>query len=308
MSELETLLARFRQKDRLALARLLTWITQGRELPALSAALATLPANAARVVALTGSTGVGKSSLLGRLIEHLRGQGIPLAVLACDPQSPRSGGALLGDRFRMGERPGDDGLFIRSLAAPAGSGGLAPQVALMLRLLAAFGFPLLFLETAGAGQNDLAVRPLADVLVLLLQPHTGDELQWEKAGLLELADIVVVHKADLPHADQTVAQVRAMLSLSAAPPPVLAVSAHTGQGVAELWQAIQAVPPRRSLEAAALLALAQQVLATRFAHLQRQNPESLSQLADLWQRGTLSAEEAATRLLQLLTTGAEASP
>ena len=133
-------------------------------------------------------------------------------MLACDPQSPLTGGALLGDRFRMPNRPADDAVFIRSLATPGGA-GVAPNVDLMIDLLGRFGFDIVLLETVGAGQGDTAVRDLADVVVVLVQPETGDELQWEKAGLLEIADIVVVHKADLPSAERVESQLRELLNM-----------------------------------------------------------------------------------------------
>src|SRR5204862_5504678 len=169
-----------------------------------------------------------------------------VAVLACDPQSPLSGGALLCDRFRLPARPDDDGAFVRSLAAAGGHGAVADNLDALVRLLEAFGFDVVLIETVGAGQGDTAVRDLADGLVLLLQPETGDDLQWEKAGLLEVADLVVIHKADLPGAERVEAQVLSTLHLSAtAAPPVLRVSARSGAGVAELWRAVAALPPRR---------------------------------------------------------------
>src|SRR5581483_5345728 len=202
------------------------------------------PARPARVVAVTGSGGVGKSTLVGKLLPVVRGHGLTAAVLACDPQSPLSGGALLGDRFRMGS-PTDDGVFIRSVAAVGGHGAVAEHVGLMIRLLEAFGFDVVFVETVGAGQGDVAVSALADVVVLLLQPEAGDEVQWEKAGILELADVVVVHKADLPAAAQTAAQVQAALGLTPARPVALVrVSSQAGTGLEELWQAIAARPLR----------------------------------------------------------------
>ncbi len=228
---IDALLDRFRRGDRLALARLLSLAARGESLPEIAAGLAA-PAKPARVVAVTGGGGVGKSTLVGKLIGHIRGQGLKVAVLACDPQSPLSGGALLGDRFRMPSHPDDEGVFIRSLAAVSGRGAVAEHLGLMVRLLEAFGFDVVLIETVGAGQGDTAVRDLADVVVLLLQPETGDDLQWEKAGVLEVADVVVIHKADLPGADQALAQVRAALDLSGTRHvPVLRVSARTGEGI-----------------------------------------------------------------------------
>ena len=200
------------------------------------------PARRCRVVALTGSGGVGKSTLVGKLIEVLRPTSSTVAVLACDPQSPLTGGALLGDRFRMPSRPDDDGVFIRSLAAAPDAARSPSILPAMVRLLEAFGFDVVLIETVGAGQGDTAVRELADVLVLLLQPETGDDLQWEKAGLLEVADVIVIHKADLPGAEQTAAQVRAAMDIPGVRAvPVVLVSAKTGSGVEELWETITAV-------------------------------------------------------------------
>src|SRR5204862_642253 len=184
-----------------------------------------------------------------------------VAVLACDPQSPLSGGALLCDRFRLPARPDDDGAFVRSLAAAGGHGAVADNLDALVRLLEAFGFDVVLIETVGAGQGDTAVRDLADGLVLLLQPETGDDLQWEKAGLLEVADVIVIHKADLPGADRVEAQVLAGLALSQAPPvPVLRVSGRSGAGVSELWQTIAERPLRRGTrhDAEELLRLARE--------------------------------------------------
>jgi LAO/AO transport system ATPase len=194
------------------------------------------------VVAFTGSGGVGKSSLVGKSIEHLRKQGRTVAVLACDPESSLTGGALLGDRVRMAPAD-DDGVFVRSLAVSAGRQAIADHLDLMIALLQRYGFDLVMLETVGAGQGDTAVRSVADVLVLLVQPEAGDDLQWEKAGLLEVADLVVVHKGDLPGAERVEAQLREMLNLPGCREvPVLRASAARSQGLAELWQTIDARP------------------------------------------------------------------
>ena len=288
---LSSLLQRFRAGDRLALARLLSLVSNGQHVEAIRAALP-VPTQASCVVALTGAGGVGKSSLTGKLLDPIRASGRSVAVLACDPQSPLSGGALLGDRFRMPAFADDPGVYIRSLAAAGGQGALASHLDTLIALVEAFGFEVVLIETVGAGQGDTAVRALVDVLVLLLQPETGDDLQWEKAGLLEVADVVVLHKADLPGADRVAAQITASLSLSAGePPPLLRVSSRTESGVAELWQTIQQRPRRRAQRSdpARLLRLAQDLLADRFT----QRP----QLIEQWRSGTLDDLSAARQLL-----------
>lgn len=235
-AETDDVLRLFRERDRRALARALTRASRGE----LDSSLSTPGAQAAsRVIAFSGSGGVGKSSLIGRLIERLRQHGETVAVLACDPQSVLTGGALLGDRVRMARPAADPGVFIRSLATPGGRQAIAAHLDAMIQVLQAYGFQTVILETVGAGQGDTAVHSLADVLVVLVQPQTGDELQWEKAGLLEVADVVVVHKSDLPGAEAVAAQLQEQLN----PPggrrvPVLLASSHRGEGVDELWNAI----------------------------------------------------------------------
>lgn len=298
---LASLLDRFAQRDRLALSRLLSLVASGQQVEAILAQLAP-PAHPARVVALTGAGGVGKSSLTGKLIEQIRLQHQTVAVFACDPESPLSGGALLGDRFRMSLSPEDEGVFLRSLAAAGGQGALAAHLEALIRVVEAFGFDVVLLETVGAGQGDTAVRALVDVLVLLLQPEAGDELQWEKAGLLEVADVIVIHKADLPGAERVEAQVLSTLALSSGPmPQVLRVSAKTGTGVPELWQAIEACPLRRDQrrDAQELFRRLREWLAARFAE-RRTQPEC-AVLVQRWQRGELSTLEAVRQLVQVLS-------
>jgi LAO/AO transport system ATPase len=241
---------RFEQRDRSALSRLLTMLARGQGVDEIRRYIdAETPSDKIdgeradfRVVAFTGSGGVGKSSLVGKSIDHLRKAGRTVAVLACDPESSLTGGALLGDRVRMAPAD-DDGVLVRSLAVSAGRQAIAENLDLMIALLRRYGFDRVILETVGAGQGDTAVRSVADVLVLLVQPETGDDLQWEKAGLLEVADLVVVHKGDLPGAERALAQLREMLNLPGCRDvPVLRASAARAQGLAELWQAIDALP------------------------------------------------------------------
>jgi LAO/AO transport system ATPase len=301
---LEEWLDRFRRHDRVALSRLLSFLARGERVTEVLAGAGS-PAKPARVVAVTGSGGVGKSTLVGKLIEQFRRGGQTVAVLACDPQSPLSGGALLGDRFRMPSYPADDGVFIRSLAAAGGHGAVAVRLPEMVRLLEVFGFDVVVIETVGAGQGDTAVRDVADVVVLLLQPETGDDLQWEKAGVLEVAEIVVIHKADLPGAEHVESQVRAALDLLGGGQEVrvMRASARSGEGIEALVQAINACPLRRSAAAKdgrELLGLVQELAADRFAALTAGCNAELEQLAGEWRRGEKSASELAERLLRLL--------
>lgn len=296
-----SLLDQLRQGDRNALARLLSFAARGEGLAELQQALSAPPA--ARVIAFTGSGGVGKSSLIGKLIPLVRSNGHKVAVLACDPESPLSGGALLGDRFRMGSTT-DDGVFIRSLAAQSGHGALADHLDVMIRLFEAFGFDIVFLETVGSGQGDVEVRRFADVVVLLLQPESGDDVQWEKAGILECADVVVVHKADLPTADLTAAQVRAALDLShaASKVAIVRVSSKANDGHAELWTAITALPLRRKQPPMAplLLELALDALRRAFREAESQNDPELTRIIDAFQGKSTSPAKATQEILQLL--------
>jgi LAO/AO transport system ATPase len=298
----DDLLDRFRRGDRLALSRLLSRAARGEGAADLLARLGP-PTKRARVVAITGGAGVGKSTLVGKLIEAVRKDGATVAVLACDPQSPLSGGALLGDRFRMSSQP-DDGVYIRSLAAAGGHGAIADNLGTLVRLLEAFGFDVVLVETVGAGQGDTAVHELADAVVLLLQPETGDDIQWEKAGLLEVADVIVVHKADLPGAAAVESQVRQALALSGGrQPAILRVSSRSGEGVEALRQLLRDLPPRRAEESVGrdLLRLAQEVLAARFAKADAAGDAELRRLVADWRGGALDGERAAEALLRLLT-------
>ncbi|MER3414750.1 MAG: hypothetical protein C4297_00855 [Gemmataceae bacterium] len=237
---LEQAITRFQARDVRALARLLSWVAAGEFVAEIEAALPQAPVDRdprqpLGVVAIAGSAGVGKSTFIARLIGSFRNTGWKIAVLACDPESALTGGALLGDRVRMPVSATDHNIFIRSLAAPEGHQGLAPRLSTMVRLLQLFGFPLVLIETAGLGQNDVQIRSLCDLLILLLQPQTGDSIQWEKAGLLEMADAVVVHKADLPGASELAAQLRDEMALAPGHQvPVFLVSSAAGTGVEDV--------------------------------------------------------------------------
>ncbi len=192
------------------------------------------------MVGITGSGGSGKSTLVGGLVEHLRAEGVRVAVLACDPSSPRTGGALLGDRIRVRLDPADEDVFFRSLSVRGASGGLSSAVRPMLPWLEAFGFDVVLVETVGIGQDQIGVRDVVDRLVLVVTPGGGDEVQWDKAGVIEVADVVAVNKHDLPGAGRVLADLICSLSLlpGSHPAPVLPIVASSGEGIAELWAAI----------------------------------------------------------------------
>ena len=218
--------------DRRALARAITLVEGGAE-GARRAALTLDWPDRARVIGLTGPPGVGKSELANHLAAGFAAEGRPVAVLAVDPSSPRTGGALLGDRVRFTGSP--DAVFFRSMAARDGAAGLAPEVPAVLRLLAAGGAERILLETAGVGQGDVSVLELADLGVAVTAPGLGDAVQAAKAGLFEVADFVVVNQADRSGAEAMAAAFRALRS-----GPVLLTSAVEGTGVEELRAALEA--------------------------------------------------------------------
>ena len=207
--------------DRRALARLLTAVENRTALG--EAALRRLYQRAGRahVVGITGPPGSGKSTLVAALIGEVRKAGRAVAVVAVDPSSPITGGALLGDRVRMQAHAGDRDVFIRSMAARGHAGGLASTTSAATAVLDAAGFDLVLVETVGTGQSEVEVAAAADTTVVLESPEMGDEVQAIKAGLLEVADLVVVNKGDRPGAQRTAGQLRAMLVASHATSPSL---------------------------------------------------------------------------------------
>ncbi len=248
---------RARNGDRRALARLLTQVEN--RTAASEAALKTLYplAGSAHLVGVTGAPGSGKSTLVAALTGVAREAGRPVAVIAIDPSSPITGGAILGDRVRMQIHATDDDVFIRSMASRGHSGGLAASTVAAAAVMDAAGFGLIFIETVGTGQSEVEVAAIADTTIVVQSPEMGDEVQAIKAGLLEVADIVVVTKSDRPGANRAAAQLRAMLTVGASSdkealaagrprpkrPEVMLGSALTGAGVPELLAALDRRAP-----------------------------------------------------------------
>lgn len=241
------LLERAREGDRAALARLLSLVERGgpaaREVGAL-----THPAGGqAYTVGITGAPGAGKSTLTSALVRTMRRAEVPVAVLAIDPSSPFSGGAILGDRVRMGDHATDPGVFIRSMATRGHLGGLSLATLEAIRALDATGWPWVLVETVGVGQVEVEVAGAADTTVVVVNPGWGDAVQANKAGLLEIADLFVINKADRPGADETRRDLERMLDLTGTGhepggwrPPVVATTASSGEGIDDLWEAIGA--------------------------------------------------------------------
>ena len=243
MPDVADLVARARDGEARAVARLVSLVEGGSpQLREVMAALAPY-AGHAHVVGLTGSPGVGKSTATSALVKVLRAEGKRVGVLAVDPSSPFSGGALLGDRVRMGDHALDEGVYIRSMASRGHLGGLAWTTPQALRVLDAAGFDVVLVETVGVGQSEVEVAGLADTTVVLLAPGMGDGIQAAKAGILEIGDVFVVNKADREGADQTRRELRSMITLcdratGSWKPPIVSTVARAGTGLDELAAAL----------------------------------------------------------------------
>jgi LAO/AO transport system kinase len=238
----EELLVRIQGPDRRALPRLAS-LVENEEPRGLEALDALFPLTGrAHVIGVTGPPGAGKSTLVAALLGQIRASGRRVAVLAVDPSSPISGGAVLGDRIRMMDRHADDGVFVRSMASRGRQGGLAWATAGLVHLLDAAGYPLILVETVGTGQDGTDIASLADTVVVVEAPGLGDGVQAIKSGLLEVGDIIVVNKADQPGADEAQRLLRASLDLAhpidGRPVPILPTASLTGSGISELLTAI----------------------------------------------------------------------
>ena len=239
----ETLFQAAQEGDRSALARLLSLIEQGGDAARAIGRLSYPKGGTAYTVGLTGAPGAGKSTLTSSIIGHLRRQDIEVAVLAIDPSSPFTGGAILGDRVRMQDHATDQGVFIRSMATRGHLGGLSLAAPEAIRLLDAVGRLWVLVETVGVGQVEVEIAGKADTTVVVVNPGWGDSVQANKAGLMEIADVFVINKADRKGVDETRRDLEQMLDLSDIPdgswrPPIVPTIGSTGEGVSALWEKV----------------------------------------------------------------------
>ena len=239
----ETLAAGVREGDRRALARAITLVENGDPL-AYGVVADLYPSTGnAYAVGITGPPGVGKSSLISALVRQVRAQETTVGVVSVDPSSPFTKGALLGDRIRLSDHFLDPGVFIRSMGTRGHLGGLAEATLQALLVLDAAGKDVVFLETVGAGQSEVEVIGIADTVVLVLMPGSGDSVQALKAGIMEIPDVIAINKMDHPAAKTMLNEVRSILALdrdSDWRPPIILTEATRGEGVPELWEKIAA--------------------------------------------------------------------
>jgi LAO/AO transport system kinase len=300
------LIERMRRGERRAIARAVTELE--RFSPAAPALLAAMRPHLghAVVVGVTGPPGAGKSTLLNALTRHLRGEAKSIGIIAVDPSSPISGGAILGDRIRMSAALDDDGVFMRSLASRGHLGGLSPAAVRVIDALDAAGRDVVLIETVGTGQTDIDVAEVADVRIVVTAPGLGDDIQAMKSGLLEIADILVVNKGDREGAEHTVQHLRGALSLKSgrrATVPVLKVTATTGHGIgalaAAIWAASQRDAPepmaRRRRRARYLIARAAADLVAE--RVRKGTGTAIDALADEVLAGALLPADAARKLV-----------
>ncbi|MGZ4512301.1 MAG: methylmalonyl Co-A mutase-associated GTPase MeaB [Mycobacterium sp.] len=286
--EIADLIADARNGSPRAAGRLLS-LVEGERRDEVLASIEPSSVSAGLVIGITGPPGAGKSTTIAALVGAYRERGRRVAVLAVDPSSPFSGGALLGDRIRMAAHINDSDVLIRSVATRGHLGGLAAAVPAAIRLLGAIGYHVVLLETVGVGQSEIEIAAVADPTVVILNPGTGDAIQAAKAGVLEIADIVVVNKADRDGAEQTVRDLRAETDA-----PIVSLIAARGEGVAELMADIE--DHHRADSRARRLARARaQILSLAQTRL-RSRPD-LDRLAEAVVDGDQDPYSAAERLL-----------
>lgn len=230
-----------RAGDRRALSRAVSIVEDGRPAANELTTLAYTQGSGSMVIGITGAPGVGKSSMVSQIISHVRSLGMTIAVLAVDPSSPFTGGAILGDRIRMQGHIEDTGVYVRSMSSRGHLGGVADATARTVSLLDVAGFDVIVIETVGVGQSETEVAESADTTIVVVTPGWGDGIQAAKAGLLEVADVFAINKSDLSGADEVERILRLMLELGDATswhPPIVQTSVTAGSGIESLWDAI----------------------------------------------------------------------
>jgi len=295
----ETALA---EGNRVALARAITAVESNRaDAPSVFRAI-NGKLSGAHVIGITGAPGAGKSTLVNSYVTELRKREHKVGVIAIDPSSPFSGGAILGDRIRMSEHGADDGVFVRSLAARGHLGGLSKATAHVVDIMDAAGMDVVIIETVGTGQSEVEIMEIADTVVVVSAPGLGDEIQAVKAGILEIADIMVVNKADMPHVDSTYRQLKDAISFGpvrAWKVPIVKTISTTGEGFAEL--ADIAGTHFETLDEAerknAAINRMRKVITTTATHflkvwLKSVNEQQINQLSEQVLRGDLGLEQA----------------
>jgi LAO/AO transport system kinase len=308
----ESLAERVLKGDRRAVARAISMVEDGADgLAELSADLYSHTGDA-YTIGITGSPGVGKSSLAEHLLKQVRARDLQVAVLAIDPTSPFTGGALLGDRLRMQAHATDPGVFIRSMATRGHLGGMALAAPEAIRILDAAGKDVVIVETVGVGQAEVEVATATDTTLVVVAPGWGDAVQVAKAGILEVADVFVVNKADKEGAQEAARDLRHMLKMGPAPgwlPPVILTSTVTGDGVEELWEAIEGHRKHQestgdigSKRRARLLAEVETMAAQEFKELTRGALEKDSDLAQKLEEREVDPYRAAAILLERVST------
>ncbi len=261
------------------------------------------------VVGITGTSGAGKSTLIDQLVAELRARDRTVAVVAIDPSSPFSGGAVLGDRCRMNRHQADKGVYIRSLSARGGTGGVSAGVDRVIQVLQASPFDLILVETVGAGQSEIDIRGIADTCIVVCTPNSGDDIQAIKSGILEIADILVANKSDLADSKKNVGQLIMAQSLpsNARPIPVLSTIATTGEGVDTLAdRLLELCRSERATAAGDLWASDRRRLAGAVArklerHLIDAHDDDFEQIAASVHRGECVIDEAAARWVRKVT-------
>lgn len=308
LRDIPDVIRRMRSGERRAISTIITELERlSAAAPAILQALQPYLGHAL-VVGFTGPPGAGKSTLVNAVIAHLRQEGRTVGVIAVDPSSPISGGAILGDRIRMTSALDDDGVFVRSLASRGYLGGLSPAAVRIIDALDGAGFDVVLLETVGTGQNEIDVAEVADIRVVISAPGLGDDIQAMKSGLLEIADVMVVNKSDRPGAEQTMQQLLGALSIRATISqnvPVLKTSALNGDGIDKLVETLDAIGARVAAEPALsrrrrraryLIARAASDLVTE--RIRSGGKGGLDPLADSVLSGTMTPDQAARKVLE----------